>query len=344
MSKVIKYDITYQSLFRILAVIALVWAILNLGQLIVYLLFALIFSIALHPLVRWFEKKGLRRGLALSIVLMLVVGVVFLSVGLALYTIAVNFFEFWQDFPNYLDQLKQYTWLEPYIKQAKTVITSINTSDVLSFGLISIGQLLSSVAGIINWLVIVFFLTVFMSMESNYLMRVVNSLLPQNWKGKSKNINPVVVDIIGGYIRGQVVTSFFMFIAAFIIYRILGIPNAFPLAVFAAITDVIPIVGGFIGVVPAAIVGLTISPLAAILVAVLMNTYQTINNNYITPRVYGTSLKLSPFFVMVSTTAGFMLFGVVGILLALPVAALTGFVLTEYSNIPVIEEENKGKN
>ena len=339
----VQYDISFQSLFRILIVLAIIWSIFQLGQLIVYHLFSIMFAVALRPLVIWFEKRGLQRGFALAVVLMLVTALLLLVLAVIAFALVRNLSGLWIEAPVYIEELKKYPQLAPYLDQIKVAVVDIDISKVVSVGIVNVGSVLSTMVGLINGFIVVFFLTVFMSLESEYLMRIIRSALPKNWKGRSKDIAPVAVKVIGGYIRGQALTSFLMFVAAFTIFSLLGIPNAFPLAIFAAITDIIPVVGGFIGVIPAVIVGFTVSPITGILAGLIMNGYQTFNNNYVTPRVYGSSLKLSPFFVMVSTIAGMALFGVVGILLALPVAALASFVVTEYMGIPILAKDDDGK-
>ena len=339
----VRYDVTYESLFRILVVIAVVWAILKLSSLIVYLLFSILLAVALHPLVKWIEKKGLKRSFALAVVLMLIIGVIILALVVMVGSLARNLILVWNTLPSHLDQFKGDPTIAPYVEQVKVTITNLDISQIVEVGVVKGSSILSSAASILNGIILVFFLTVFLSLEHKYLLNIVRKSLPKDWQSRYNEIVPVASKVIGGYIRGQALTSFLMMIAAFIIYTIIGIPNAFALAVFAGLTDIIPMVGGFIGVVPAAVVGLSVSPLTAILVVILMSAYQTLNNNYITPKVYGGSMKLSPFLVMITTTGGFMLFGMPGILLSLPIAAVASFAITEYFNIPILEKSKKSK-
>ena len=101
----------------------------------------------------------------------------------------------------------------------------------------------------------------------------------------------------------------------------MGIPYALPLAIFAGILDLLPLIGSTIGAVPAVIIGFTISPLTGLLVLILFIAYQMFENNILAPLVYKKVLNLIPFLSFVVVIIGSILFGVAGAFLALPIAA-----------------------
>ena len=179
-----------------------------------------------------------------------------------------------------------------------------------------------------------------MLLEKDYLMRIIKRIKPKNWKSRSRDIQEEFVEVVGGYIRGQLLTSTLMGVISYLIFRLLGVPNASALAIIAGVTDIIPVIGGLIGLIPAVLVSLTVSPATALLVILLIQSYSTLSNYLIRPKIFGNSLDLSPFIVTLATTAGLYLFGIPGIILALPAAAMVGFILTEYHNIPILEEDN----
>jgi len=99
------------------------------------------------------------------------------------------------------------------------------------------------------------------------------------------------------------------------------VPSALPLAVLAAVCDVLPILGVFLSTIPAAFFALTVSPFAAAAVVVLYLLYHAIENYVIIPRVYGRRLRLSPLVVLIALIVGGSLYGVLGAVLILPIFA-----------------------
>jgi predicted PurR-regulated permease PerM len=105
------------------------------------------------------------------------------------------------------------------------------------------------------------------------------------------------------------------------VLSLLHVPSALPLAVLAAICDVLPILGVFVSTIPAAFFALTVSPVAAAAVVLLYVLYHALENYVIIPRVYGRRLRLSPLVVLIAFIVGGSLYGVLGAVLILPLFA-----------------------
>jgi predicted PurR-regulated permease PerM len=127
--------------------------------------------------------------------------------------------------------------------------------------------------------------------------------------------------IVGGYMRGQLVTSISIAIFVFILLTALGADNALPIALFAALTDVLPFVGGYVASTPVVIAVSPQGTTVALVVAGVMLLYQEFESRILVPRVYGRALRLSPAVVLVALLIGGTLAGILGALLALPIAA-----------------------
>jgi predicted PurR-regulated permease PerM len=120
---------------------------------------------------------------------------------------------------------------------------------------------------------------------------------------------------------GQLITSLLCAGYVFGMLTLLHVPNALLLAVLAGIFDVLPIIGFFPAVVPAAAVALTVAPGTAFLVFVLYFAYHLIENYFIVPKIYGNRLRLSTLTVLVACLAGALLAGVTGAIAILPIVA-----------------------
>lgn len=139
---------------------------------------------------------------------------------------------------------------------------------------------------------------------------------------------PEVSRVVSGYVTGQLITSTLMGIFAFAVLTAVGVPQPLFLALLAALGDAVPIVGITLVTIPTVLLAFTVSPTAAIIVLVAYLVYQQIENYIVIPRIYKTTLDISSFAVLISVLIGSALLGIVGALLALPVAAA----------VPVIED------
>src|SRR5262249_55478208 len=135
--------------------------------------------------------------------------------------------------------------------------------------------------------------------------------------------------VVGGYVRGQAITSLCIMAFTFVMLVILRVPNALALSVLAFLGDMVPVVGVFLIIVPAALAALQVSTATAVIVVVLLILYTQFENNILVQRVYGATLNLPSTAVLLGIMVGGELFGVVGALLSLPATASLA-VLTRY--------------
>jgi predicted PurR-regulated permease PerM len=127
--------------------------------------------------------------------------------------------------------------------------------------------------------------------------------------------------IVGGYVRGQVVTCAMMAIFLFVLLTACDVPNAVAISAFGGIADVLPFVGIFLTMIPAVLAALATSTAAATVVFILLLCYEEFESRLLIPIVYGRALRLPSSIVLFALIAGGTLYGVAGALLALPVAA-----------------------
>lgn len=127
--------------------------------------------------------------------------------------------------------------------------------------------------------------------------------------------------VVGGYIRGQFITSAIIGLFTLVVCLVLGVPNAVAFGVIAAFADIIPIVGAFIAIAPATSAALRESAAQAVIVFTLLLLYQQFEDRVLVSRIYGRTLNLPSLIVLVAVLAGGQLFGITGVLLALPAAA-----------------------
>jgi predicted PurR-regulated permease PerM len=155
------------------------------------------------------------------------------------------------------------------------------------------------------------------------------ALVPRGYHMRLARILDNLETIVGGYMRGQLLTCAGIGVFTYLLLMACGVPNALSLALFAAVMDVIPFVGGLLAAGPAVLATLPRGVPMALVVAVAMFVYMEFESRVLVPKVYGHVLRLSPPAVVLALLAGGLLLGVMGALLALPIAAGLQMILEE---------------
>ena len=135
------------------------------------------------------------------------------------------------------------------------------------------------------------------------------ALLPRRYHVRTARVLLDMETVVGGYMRGQALTSLCIGLFSYALLTVLGVPAALPLAVLAAFADLIPLVGGVLATAPSVLFALTVGPIQAVIVLVAFVIYQQMESSLLAPRIYGKSLRLSPIAVTVAILVGGRLLG-----------------------------------
>jgi predicted PurR-regulated permease PerM len=165
------------------------------------------------------------------------------------------------------------------------------------------------------------FLALYMMVDRDRLRGALFAVVPRTHHIRLSRILVNLQTIVGGYIRGQVITCALMAVFMLVLLTACGIPNALVIAVFGGLADVLPYVGIFITMGPAVAAALPFGAVITLVVFLLMLAYEELESRVLVPIVYGRALRLPSSVVLFSLIAGATLFGIIGALLALPVAA-----------------------
>jgi predicted PurR-regulated permease PerM len=152
------------------------------------------------------------------------------------------------------------------------------------------------------------------------LLDLLMRLSPLHLRERTRTIWNDVETTLGAYVRGQAIMVLTIGVASFLGLMALRVDYALPLAVVAGLTEVVPIVGPIIGAVPAVLIAFADSPIKGLLVVGLYVVVQQLEANILVPKVMESNVGLNPLLVIIAIIAGSTLNGVVGALLAIPVA------------------------
>ena len=178
---------------------------------------------------------------------------------------------------------------------------------------------------------------------------VLEAYLPPQRSERLQELSQFTVKTFESYILGQFTEALLLGVLCFIGMTIMGLPYALLISTFIGLTNMIPIVGPLLGVVPGALILLVIDPLYALWFLIFILVLQQVENNLIYPRVVGSQVGLSGIWVLLAVTIGGSAFGFVGILLAVPTMTVIYRVASENIHLRLrrrrerTESQNQGR-
>jgi predicted PurR-regulated permease PerM len=169
--------------------------------------------------------------------------------------------------------------------------------------------------------VLMFIVAFLLALDAASARKVLRRLVPNDYRTDFDQIWRKVRKMLYAYVRGQLIIAASIGVLCGIACVFLGLPDAVALGLIAGITALIPYLGPFIGAVPAILVGLAAGPVKALLVAVIYFLISNVILNFIYPKVMGDAVRLSPILVIVAFIAGYSWAGILGMFVAVPIAA-----------------------
>ena len=286
-----------------------------------------VLAIGFQPAIAWFERKGMRRGLGLALVLMgflLVFGGLF---ALALPLIISQIGEMLEQLPALIERLQGGDGLVARIAGMIDVeqITAEGTSDPMAAV-----EVVGSVAGFAFNFLTVLLVTPYFAMAMPAIKRWLVRLLRPVHREDFLRVLGESTDLMANFIVGNLIVSVIAGVVTWVGLSLLGVPYALALAAWVAITDVIPVLGALLGAAGVAAVAIVQSPETLLWSLLLLFAYQQVENFLIAPRVMNKAVDLSPATVIIALMVGGSLAGLVGALLALPLAALIKIVIDDF--------------
>jgi predicted PurR-regulated permease PerM len=304
----------------VLAVVALVFLVHAVLDIVLVFLLAIVVAEGIRPLVRRLEGWHFPKPAAILAVYAVILGVLALLVVLLVQPLVSQAQQLVNDFPHYQSQLQSYI----NDVQAKLHLSgNFNTQIGSALGtakdvLLAIG---STVATVLVDFVIVLVLAFLWLTTSDRLKAFVVDLVPPARQPLAADVIADMGTRIGGYLRGVVINMIVIGLLAGGAVAALRLPSPVLLGIFAGVMEAIPIFGPFLGAAPAVLLGFTVSPLYPLLVAGVFLIIQQVESNTLVPVVMNRVVALPPLTVVLALLVGGALQGVPGALLAVPVAA-----------------------
>ncbi|WP_160035224.1 AI-2E family transporter [Paenibacillus sp. An7] len=299
----------------------------------------------LNPLVDILERRGLKRIYSILILYLLIAAIITIVILAVVPVVRQQIEDLILNFPRYYEnvafQFEQFIGSQ-YLTQIQSAVNfdldtmiqdlSKQASTILDTTFSGIGGFLGILTETVLTIVTVPFILFYLLKDGKKLPNYLLSFLPTKMRPGTTRILAESNHQISSYIRGQIIVSFCIGVLLYIGYVIIGLDYALILAVIAAFTSVVPYLGPAIAITPALLVAAFTSPVMLLKMIAVWTIVQLIEGKFISPQIMGKSLKVHPItIIFVILTAG-NLFGVVGILLAVPGYAVLKVLFTHLFN------------
>jgi len=314
--------------FLVLLGLGFLWVI---RDIIIILLIAVILASAMDPLVSYFKLKRVPRALTVFIVYV----IVFSIIGVIISLIA----------PPVIEQLKLlegnlpdlFAQFQEKFPNINVLLGNPNLSEVAR-GLVSSGighvSLVSGTLGFFNGfftVITILVISFYLVAEERSMKEFIRTLIPEPHEDFAMNLVTKIQHRMGRWVLGQLFISLMIFLFTFLGLTLLNVRYALFLALLAGLLEIIPFIGPFVSAVPAVFFGFIQSPPLAIAVIVLYIVVQKTENYVLLPKVMEKTVGISPLVVLLALLVGLKLGGILGLLIAVPLAGAINVVIQEFT-------------
>ncbi len=331
------FEVGFLGGLGVLAAITVGQSLDTLASILTYMAAAIFIALGLDPLVRKLEDRGLSRSLSIMIVMLSILAV---ATGLLIAVIPTAIEEtgvLFTSAPALLQNVSSLPIIETIdaqfngaiangINSVATYLSDSKNWPLMLGGVVQVG--LSLVNGLVGFIVVVTLSLYFMASLGRF-KKFVYALVPASKRVKFSKISEEVAASVGRYVGGQATIASINAGLGFIVMSIFGVPYSIVLAFFCFLLALIPMVGAVSGAALVTLVALTVNPTTALIVGIYYLVYMQIEAYVISPRVMKKAVAVPGGVVVVAAMAGGALLGIMGALVAIPVAASIILILRQ---------------
>jgi predicted PurR-regulated permease PerM len=344
----IRIEIPTRTIIKVILTLVGIWLVLKVISIFLLLLLAVLLCLALLPLVRRLENRGMGRGAAASSVfagVLLVFGGFLWLVVPQLVSQTQNLIDSAPDYienfdrvldryPTVRDEIDRYLGIEDKspLQEAASQTTQSQAQAPVAAETVTTGatKVLGFTTQVLGGLATAFFVLVlafYLLIEGQRTWRYFARYMTPTLRYRFHRLGPELTNVVSGYVIGQAIISTTFGVFTYVVLWVLDVPQPLLLALGAGILDAIPIVGVPVATVVAMGIGLSVSWQTSLIILAAFVIYQQFENYVMLPRVYGNTLQVTSLSILVGVLVGGQLMGILGIILSLPLTAA----------IPVVE-------
>jgi predicted PurR-regulated permease PerM len=317
--------------------LVLLWALYLARNALLIIYVSALVAIGLGPFVNAIERRGhglatrrrVPRWLAILTIYLCLVGAVIAILMVVFPPLVAQARELWSRIPGLLHDAQQWLigrgWLSREISVQEAVQQAPGKTDAVGTVINALSGVVGGVFGIITILILAFYLL----LDADNLVKTFVRLFPQEERPRVADACRRVSGKVSAWLAGQLLLAGIIGATAALGLFLMGVPYFYVLALIAAIGELIPIVGPLLSAIPAIIVAFTVSPTLALGVTIFFVVQQQFENHVLVPKVMERQVGVGAVVVVVALLLGGSILGVVGVLLAVPTAAILQVVFEE---------------
>lgn len=293
------------------------------------------FYYLLRPIVYLLDKRKVSRTLSVILIYVCIV----LLIAILIVAVWPTLQKQMTDFVKNVPQLIQSLGNQVSLLQKSSYFSAISTDSGLSAklseyaneGFSFVMNYTNRVFGFISDFIVVIgtfpIILFFLLRESEKAPQIILRIIPRSYRSDAKKAIAEIDNALSGYISGRMISTLLLGVMTYITFMIIGVPYALMLSIVLAIISFIPFIGSFLGAVPPLIVAFTQSPEMAVWVIVGVFICQQIQDNVLSPFIFGKKLDIHPFTTIIILLIAGSLAGIMGMLLALPVYMIAKIII-----------------
>jgi len=332
-------DISTGIVFRTILILIGLWFLYFIRDIIALLFISIILVAAMDPIVYRLHRRRIPRTVGVLIVYACMFSVIGLVVSFLIPPLVQQIKEFAQKLPEIIASVENsFQGFDTFFQtQHIAVSTQSLLSDIGNTLAGSSGNIFTATVGVFSGFVsavIVLVMTFYMVVKEDGIKNFIVSITPQKHKDYAGSLVLRIQRKISRWVLGQMSLMLIIVVIDFIGLSFLKIPYALSLAIFAGLMEIVPFIGPIVSLIPAVLVGLTISPLSGLLVFALYSLVQQFEGHIIIPQVMKKAVGLHPIAVILALLIGLKLGGVLGALLAIPIATAVSVFVSDLFEKP----------
>ena len=319
------FNIGFFGAFGALVAVFLSQQLLSISSVLILLVLAMFLAIGLNPTVEWFMKQGMRRGFSVLLVLFVVITVLTLFVVAVAPVISEQIAQITENAPGWLDDLQRNRQVQSLddqfdvIHKVQDYVTKGDFGERVFGGALGVG--LAVLSALANSLIVIVLMVYFLATLPS-IKHAAYSLAPASRRPRVSELGDRIIRSTGAYVAGAFLVSVCAGISTLVFTFVVGLGDyAFALAFIVGLLSLIPVVGAVVSGIIITALALTVSPTTALVTAIYYIAYQQVESYLIYPRIMKRSVDIPGSVTVVAALLGGSLMGIIGALLAVPVAA-----------------------
>ena len=335
-------EISLRTIWYTVFIVAGAWFLFAIRDVLLLLFLAIIVSSAVQPIVDRLERKKIPRTVSTAFIYVAFFTILFWGMKIIFPILAEEMKEMGVVLGSYLGSLaKIFQGYSDNINNWNFVEQFSNLNNTTSGKVTQLGvNIFSNTVGVFTGLfktMIVASLSFYMVVKEDGAWGFVKNVVPKKYEEYAIGLIQRIQHQVGRWMIGQLILAGIIFLLEYIVLLILNVPLALTLALLGGILEIVPYIGPTLSVIPAMLIGLTVSPWVAVIILIAYILIQQLENHIIVPLLMKKAVGLNPVVIILVLLIGGKLAGIAGLILAVPLAAAISVVWEDVVNREAIK-------